>query len=172
MERTSLIVFTSTHHGTPHFLLTVDLPMLRALWITTAVGALETGKQFPRHDVLAEYHSMLSLMVFPTSTGQAAELDTAFQAVAGAEDEFHIHGANVSFWGEPVALEYAHYGGKLGAADAGISSTGLAAALISVTDNFTVEKVWEHAPVRNFAKQTLDFILKTYHSEEKEQDEL
>ncbi|CAE7662601.1 unnamed protein product [Symbiodinium sp. CCMP2456] len=147
--------------------------MLRlALWIPAAAFALETGKQFPRHEVLAEYDSMLSLMVFPTSAQQATELDTAFQAVAGTEDEFHIHGANVSFWGEPVVLKYAHYGGKLGAADAGISSTGLAAALISVTDNFTVEKVWEHAPVRNFAKQTLDFILKTYHSEEKEQDEL
>ena len=145
--------------------------MLRALWITSA-AALEIGTQFPRHDVLGAYNSMLSLLVFPADAGQAADLDTTFQAVAGARDEFHVHGANVSFWGEPMSLEYAHYGGQLRAEDAGISSKGLAAALISNTDNFTVAKVWEQTPARNLARQTLDFILQKYHSDGEEQQEL
>ena len=141
------------------------------LWLTSA-AALEMGQRFPRHDVLHGYGSMLSLIVFPADVKQALELDTAFKAVAGAGDEFHVHGANVSFWGEPAPLEYAHYGGDLRAEDAGLSSRGLAAALISVTENFTVAKVWEEAPVRSLAQQTLDFILHTYHKESEEQQEL
>ena len=148
----------------------VRMSMLLALWITS-VAALEMGQQFPRHDVLDGYDNMLSVMVFPASEQQAAELDKAFKTVAGARDEFHVHGANVSFWGEPALLEYAHYGGQLRAEDAGLSPTGLA-ALISVTDNFTVEKVWEQTAARGLAQQTLDFILKTYHAEKEEQEEL
>ncbi|CAE7328119.1 unnamed protein product [Symbiodinium natans] len=146
----------------------VRMSMLLALWITS-VAALEMGQQFPRHDVLDGYDNMLSVMVFPASEQQAAELDKAFKTVAGARDEFHVHGANVSFWGEPALLEYAHYGGQLRAEDAGLSPTGLA-ALISVTDNFTVEKVWEQTAARGLAQQTLDFILKTYHAEKEEQE--
>ncbi|CAJ1340587.1 unnamed protein product [Effrenium voratum] len=114
---------------------------LAFLAVCAASAGLEIGHQFPRMELLEDFHSMLLVMVFPSNNAKA--LDEDFQSVAGEEDAFHVHGVQVSFWGEVGTLQYARSGTALTPAEVGLKESS--AVLLSITDNYTVEHVWDSA---------------------------